>query len=69
MSAAVQACQDSLLSPFKEGATRGWDKGNNSADSQGGGSQVAYALAARMFLGNQNVNVQHHLEITNCLVS
>ena len=69
MSAAVQACQDSLLSPCKEGATPGWDKGNNSADSQGGGSQVAYALAACIFLVIRTCNVQHHLRITNCLVS
>ena len=41
MSADVQARQDTLLSHFEKGAKPGWVKSQNSADSQGGSSQVA----------------------------
>ena len=65
MSAAVQARQDTLLSPFKEGAAPGRDKSNSLADSQIGGSQVAYAPAARIFL---EIRSCCNLESTNALV-
>ena len=69
MSAAVQACQDTLPSNIKEGTKPGQDNSKNWADSQGGGSQVAYAPpAARTLLEIREFNVQHHLKTPNPLV-